>query len=227
MEPVLLRRGVELAPQDAAAGARELRLGVDMDRLQPGKIDEDPVVAGAQAGHAVTASAHGHGEGLVAPEVDRGDHIGGARAAGDDRGSPVDHAVEDLARLVVTSIGRRDHLARETFTQCRCRLVAPHRASYVELARLPGSQPRCQSDRTGLRYLLGINWPDQRPNVLAARASGQRSCGGAKYAEVAAHAVAADDDSGPGLAARRVGERDLRAQMAGCGRGVDVDARAG
>ena len=57
------------------------------------------------------AASHGQRQFVLAGEVDRRDHIGDIHAAGDQGGSLIDHAVVDLASLLITSVAGTKHLA--------------------------------------------------------------------------------------------------------------------
>ena len=81
-EPDRLRLAVELAEERAAVHPRRALGGVDARAVHPRQVDDDPVVAGGEAGDAVTAAADGDRKLLLAREADRGDDIVGARRAG-------------------------------------------------------------------------------------------------------------------------------------------------
>ena len=64
------------------------------------------------AGDVVAAAAYRHEQPVGAGEVHRGDDVGGAVAAHDQRRAAVDHAVPDHARRVVVVVGwlQQQHL---------------------------------------------------------------------------------------------------------------------
>ena len=135
-EAVGVRRVVEHAPRRAALGARRLRLGIDVNVRHAGQVDDDRVVGGAEAGDAVAAAAHGQVELVLAREVHGRDHVVGGRAAHDDARPPVDHRVEDLARLVVACVARRDHLAADALAEAVDRLGRHVRPPFRSLRAL-------------------------------------------------------------------------------------------
>src|SRR5690606_23963272 len=78
------------------------------------KIDHQPVIAGGEAWPVVAAAADGDELAAVAAEAHRCDNVGYIRAPGNQRRPLVDHAVVELARLVITGVGRLDQLASES-----------------------------------------------------------------------------------------------------------------
>jgi hypothetical protein len=129
VEGVGLSGGVKLAPQHAAAGARQFGGGIDVDGLEAGKVDQDPVIADAEAGDAVAPAAHCHHELLVAGEGHGSSHILGVRTAGDHGRPPFDHGVEDHTRLAVSGVFRAEHLTRHGLAKPVHHTVLCHLAS--------------------------------------------------------------------------------------------------
>src|SRR5439155_21324206 len=110
-EPVAVGCFVEHGPRAAAAGPGRPGVGVDDDRLQRAEVDDDAAVVRAEPGSAVAATAHRQVQPFVAGHADRGSDVGRPRAPHDRSRTLVDHAVVDLAGVVVTGASRRDHLA--------------------------------------------------------------------------------------------------------------------
>src|SRR5207244_12923638 len=79
--------------------------------LQRAEVDDDPAVVGAEPGRAVPAAAYRQVQPLLAGHADGGGHVGRSRAAHDGSRPLVDHAVVDLAGLVVGPVLGRDDLA--------------------------------------------------------------------------------------------------------------------
>ncbi len=102
---------VDVAPGAAAADARGPGGRIDPDALHRREVDDEPVVAGAEAGAVVAAAADGEEQAVFAGEVDGGDDVGGVGAAGDQGRALVDHGVVDRARLVVARIAGLDEAA--------------------------------------------------------------------------------------------------------------------
>jgi hypothetical protein len=50
---------------------------------------------------------------VIAAEPERANDVVGVRAAGDQRGTPIDHAVPDRARVVVVGVTGANHAAGE------------------------------------------------------------------------------------------------------------------
>ena len=106
-QPEGLRLVVELSPGRAALGDDALGVRVDPDALHRRQVDDDPAVGGGEPGQAVSTTANGDLELLAARELDGGDDVGDARAANDERRTPVDHPVPDgPSRVVAGSPGR-------------------------------------------------------------------------------------------------------------------------
>ena len=84
-EPVLVRGGVDLAPEAAAADADGSCLGIDGDRLQQREIADDAVVDAAEAAAVVAAAADRERQVVLARERDRRRDVLGARAPRDQR----------------------------------------------------------------------------------------------------------------------------------------------
>jgi hypothetical protein len=61
----------------------------------------------------VAAAVDRHRHVLLPSDVDRGDRVIAAFAPGDQRGTAVDHPVEDVPHLVVGSVAGVDELAAE------------------------------------------------------------------------------------------------------------------
>lgn len=99
---------VELAPDQAALGLDRFCPGVNADALEAGQVDHQAAVAHGVAGRAVAAATHGDLQIVRAGEVDGVDHVRDAGAADDQAGPPVDHAVPDLAGVVVAVVARAD-----------------------------------------------------------------------------------------------------------------------
>ena len=70
-----------------------------------------PAVVGAEPRRAVRATPHRQIESLGAGDADHRGHVGRSTATNHRGRALVDHAVVDLARLLVLGISRRDHLA--------------------------------------------------------------------------------------------------------------------
>ena len=111
-ETVGTRRVVEDAPRGASLRPRRPRFRIDLDVRHARQVDHERVVGGAEAGHAVSAPAHGQVELVLAGVVHCRDHVVGGCAAHDGARPPVDHRVEDLARVLVRRVARRDRPRR-------------------------------------------------------------------------------------------------------------------
>ncbi len=102
-----LRGVVDVAEQRAAEHAGHARGRVDDHPAHGGEVDHHAVVDAAQAGAVVAAAADRDRQPLALRVPDRGHHVRGVGAAGDQRRAAVDHRVVELAALVVVGIARR------------------------------------------------------------------------------------------------------------------------
>ena len=114
-EPVLLGRGVELAPRAARPRrAPSCAVGSTSMPFMPRRSTHDAVVAHRRAGDAVAAAVHRERQGRCSrARFTARDDVVGARAPGDQRRAAVDHPVEDRAGLVVAGVAGGDELAVE------------------------------------------------------------------------------------------------------------------
>ena len=104
----------------------------DLDRLQRRQVEDDAVVADAEAAAVVAAAADGERQLVAAREGDRGGHVVRARAPGDERRAPVDHRVEDRARLVVARVFGSDQLAAEGSAELLTAAIAAVVVVFIE-----------------------------------------------------------------------------------------------
>jgi hypothetical protein len=112
-QPVRLCLVVDVSPQGTALDERRALDRLDRDGAHGRQVDHDPAVAHRGAGDVVTPAAHGDLEIAVAGEAHRRGHVGGAAAAGDQPGSPVDGAVPHGSGVVVVVVVGDDHIAPE------------------------------------------------------------------------------------------------------------------
>ena len=106
---------VQLAPEDTGLGAHGALLRVHFDALHRRQVDHHPAVVDRVAGQAVAAAAHGNEQVVFAGVGDGRHHIRRGFATGDHCRPPVDHAVPDLARLIVAGVA----IPQQTAVQMR------------------------------------------------------------------------------------------------------------
>ncbi|HEY1206419.1 MAG TPA: hypothetical protein VGF05_17125 [Bryobacteraceae bacterium] len=92
---------IEVAPGAAGFGARGLGARIDADAFHRREVEDQAVVARAEAGGSVAAAADGDVELGIPGEVHRADDVGDPGGADDQRGAPIDASVIDLARRFV------------------------------------------------------------------------------------------------------------------------------
>jgi hypothetical protein len=101
------RRRIERRPARTALGEPPAAPGVYADGLHRPQVDHDRAVAHGLAGDVVPAAAHRHRQPVFPREVDHRQHVPDAPAARNRRGTAVDHAIPDLAPLVIAGVGRK------------------------------------------------------------------------------------------------------------------------
>ena len=82
---------------------------VGIHGLQAGEIHDEAVVAERAPGDVVAGSLHGQREVVAAGEGDGRHHVVGTRAAGDDGGVALDHAVPERSGFLVVGRPGREH----------------------------------------------------------------------------------------------------------------------
>ena len=115
-QPEGVRRVVEVTPRRATLRASRLGARIDLDAPHAGEIDDHTVVDRSEPGHAVTTPAYGKLEPCVPCEVDGRHHVAGGLRANDRGRTPVDHAVEYAAGLVVPIVPGSRHPAPDLFS---------------------------------------------------------------------------------------------------------------
>ena len=100
---------------------------VDANAAQRGEIDHEPVVAGSEPWPVVGAAPDGQQQVIVASEMHGGDHVGDIRAAHDEPGVTVDHAVVDATGLIVIGVLGRDQATTQTAPEISNSSVVEHR----------------------------------------------------------------------------------------------------
>jgi hypothetical protein len=124
-----VRRMVDVAPRATALDAHAARLRIDADAAHRRQVDDQAVVAQAQAPAVVAPAAHGEQQPVLAREAHRRDDVGHVGTAGDQARTLGDHRVEDRARSVVRGIAGLDEGAAQLGAVAREVGVAEHEGS--------------------------------------------------------------------------------------------------
>ncbi len=99
-----LRLVIEVLPQDSGLSPGRLGRGIDVDALHQRQVDHEPVVAHGGSRDIVATATHRDQQALGRGEAHRLQHVGGARAAGDEARPLVDHRVPDTPRGIVSIV---------------------------------------------------------------------------------------------------------------------------
>ncbi len=106
--PECHRRVVDVAPRAAAVHAHRVAGGIHRRAAHGGQVDDERVVPDPEPAGVVPAAAHREIDSVLAGEPDAGDDVGDVDAAGDRRGSTVDHGVVDGSCRVVGRVAGPD-----------------------------------------------------------------------------------------------------------------------
>jgi hypothetical protein len=99
----------EAAGPDAGARRPDPPLRVDLDRVEPGEVEQDAALGGTVARDRVAAASDRELGAGLARERDRPDDVVLARRADDDRRATVHGGVDDLAGgVVAVVVGQQD-----------------------------------------------------------------------------------------------------------------------
>ncbi len=99
---------VDIAGDAAGADSHRSLRRIDSDAFHHRQVDDQTVIDAAQAGPAMAAAAHGNRKLVVAAEIHRRHHVGRVGTARDDERPLVDHAVIELARLLIVRVVAAD-----------------------------------------------------------------------------------------------------------------------
>jgi hypothetical protein len=110
-QPERLGLMIKIALGGPAFGARSPVLRIDDNAVHTGQIDYQTVVAHSIADYSVTAAADRDRHACITRETDGRNYIGHARAPRNEDGSTVNHAVENLACLLIMRVTARNQFA--------------------------------------------------------------------------------------------------------------------
>jgi hypothetical protein len=91
----VLGSSVEVTHESASLGAGHSFADVYLDSFHRGEIDYDATIAHPEPEPAVASGTHRQWQMLSLGKIERARDIGGATAAHDHRGTPIERAVED------------------------------------------------------------------------------------------------------------------------------------
>ncbi len=137
-QAVGVRRRVHIVPGAAAAHPDRPGAGVDGDVVHPREVDDEAILAQTQASPVVAAAADRREHPLLAAESHSCLDVLHVRAVRDQARPLVDHAVVDLAGLVVARVVRLDQLASQALPE-RCYTVVSGHRILPDLSVIVGS----------------------------------------------------------------------------------------
>src|SRR5690349_5645145 len=105
---------VELTPGYARLCAGGLMRGIDADALHAREVDNQSTVADGIAADIVAATANSHQNTVRIREIDAVNHVRNSGAAGNQCRALVDHAVPDLAGVLITWVARTQQFPPQT-----------------------------------------------------------------------------------------------------------------
>ena len=106
-QPEDLGFAVDIAPQGTALRSDELRIGIDVDPVHEGEIEQHPSVDARQARDGMSSAADREQQALFAGELDRVDDVGGAGGLHHHGRAIAVHRVVDRTDGVIPRITRR------------------------------------------------------------------------------------------------------------------------
>ena len=118
-KPEELRFPIGVAPGRAALRPHPMGFGIDVHAPHLRQVDHEPAVVDGVAGDVVRPRLDREKQIALPGEVDRIDHVRRPGALNDQRRLPVDEAVPDRTRLVVSVVPGTKHGSTNT---CRERL---------------------------------------------------------------------------------------------------------
>ncbi len=104
-----VRLAIEFAQQHARLDTGAACLGIDVNPLHAGQVDDHAAVAQGAAAHVVATAAYRHEEPVFAREAHRSDDVCQPGAAGDQPRTLVDAGVPDPPRGLVLGVAVPDH----------------------------------------------------------------------------------------------------------------------
>jgi hypothetical protein len=88
--------------------------GIDPNSLHPRKIDDQSVVAWSEASAVMAAAAHREQKLIFTRKIDWRDNIRDIGTSNDEPRTPINHCVIQLARFIVTIVGRLNEFTAKT-----------------------------------------------------------------------------------------------------------------
>jgi hypothetical protein len=112
-----LSGGINAAEQSSTLNPRPSPIRIDANSVHEREVEHEAPFGYGQAQDAVASASHPDLQAAVASETNRVYDVGGVRASGDDRWTPIDHSVPHTADFVVCAVGRQHQLALESIPQ--------------------------------------------------------------------------------------------------------------
>src|SRR6266496_3656685 len=109
----------KFAQGESCLHTRDAPARIDLDVLHPREVDDERAVPDREPNHTMAATTDSDRQTNAAGEVDGGEDIIGVGAVHDQGGIPLNSAVPDAARSLITGITGPDHLTSQACLQLR------------------------------------------------------------------------------------------------------------
>jgi hypothetical protein len=101
-------RMIDIPPHATSTDGHGTTLRINPRVFNPSQVDDEAVIANAQATGVVTTTSDRNAQSLFSSKMNRADYVGDICAAHDQARSAIDHRVVNLACFVVIRITRLD-----------------------------------------------------------------------------------------------------------------------
>src|SRR5579885_965177 len=108
-----MRGMIDITPRVTSSNAHRFRLGINLHIADEREVDDQAIITDSQPSGIVASAPYGNQEIVLARKVDRRNDVGHIRAVHNQSGMPVNHAVVDFTRCLISSISWLDEFASQ------------------------------------------------------------------------------------------------------------------